>query len=334
MKTRRIDELISRFLGEQRLHNPSKCPKSTALSIKNRRVLRPPRRLFNRDEFLNEIPIAVAEEEVICNEIDPNIPSTSHTIVEHEVQPATHQEGTAYNHHETPSGGIPTTQSTLLSAASSADLATSAAILSASSTSSFPHSQSGTLLRTDRHSQNLQPTQLPDQHDYGASFTGFFGTHAALSGQNGTSSSLSASAMDTYPLTQHLHHSPSAAYVSYHDAYPPYYQHYQPISPTVQDNNYVLQTQQNSPVSVDDNGSASALGQTQRTPPQTLEWLSNNYEPCEGMSLPRCTLYEHYCQHCKEENLEPVNAASFGKLIRSVFTGLKTRRLGTRGNSK
>lgn len=29
-----------------------------------------------------------------------------------------------------------------------------------------------------------------------------------------------------------------------------------------------------------------------------------------------------------------MNAASFGKLIRSVFIGLRTRRLGTRGNSK
>ncbi len=29
-----------------------------------------------------------------------------------------------------------------------------------------------------------------------------------------------------------------------------------------------------------------------------------------------------------------MNAASFGKLIRSVFLGLRTRRLGTRGNSK
>lgn len=32
--------------------------------------------------------------------------------------------------------------------------------------------------------------------------------------------------------------------------------------------------------------------------------------------------------------MDAVNAASFGKLIRSVFTGLRTRRLGTRGNSK
>lgn len=33
-------------------------------------------------------------------------------------------------------------------------------------------------------------------------------------------------------------------------------------------------------------------------------------------------------------SLEPVNAASFGKLIRSIFPNLKTRRLGTRGHSK
>lgn len=41
-----------------------------------------------------------------------------------------------------------------------------------------------------------------------------------------------------------------------------------------------------------------------------------------------------YFRHCNENKLEPVNAASFGKLIRSVFHGLRTRRLGTRGNSK
>ena len=48
------------------------------------------------------------------------------------------------------------------------------------------------------------------------------------------------------------------------------------------------------------------------------------------MSLPRSTLYNHYVRHCQEQKLDPVNAASFGKLIRSVFMGLRTRRLGTR----
>lgn len=66
----------------------------------------------------------------------------------------------------------------------------------------------------------------------------------------------------------------------------------------------------------------------------TIAWLIGNYETAEGVSLPRRTLYGHYQSFCKETNQEPVNAASFGKLIRSVFLGLKTRRIGTRGNSK
>lgn len=61
-----------------------------------------------------------------------------------------------------------------------------------------------------------------------------------------------------------------------------------------------------------------------------VQWLLDNYEKAEGVSLPRCTLYYHYLLHCQEAKLEPVNAASFGKLIRSLFIGLRTRRLGTR----
>lgn len=60
----------------------------------------------------------------------------------------------------------------------------------------------------------------------------------------------------------------------------------------------------------------------------------DNYETAVAVSLPRSTLYNHYMRHCNEHKLDAVNAASFGKLIRSVFTGLRTRRLGTRGNSK
>ncbi|XP_078574800.1 transcription factor RFX3-like isoform X31 [Branchiostoma floridae x Branchiostoma japonicum] len=65
-----------------------------------------------------------------------------------------------------------------------------------------------------------------------------------------------------------------------------------------------------------------------------IQWLLENYETAEGVSLPRSTLYNHYLRHCQEHKLDPVNAASFGKLIRSVFLGLRTRRLGTRGSSK
>ncbi|KAB5553945.1 hypothetical protein PHYPO_G00044470 [Pangasianodon hypophthalmus] len=87
-------------------------------------------------------------------------------------------------------------------------------------------------------------------------------------------------------------------------------------------------------------GNGQSYSQNARVSPATLssgpqvQWLLDNYETAEGVSLPRSTLYCHYLLHCQEQKLEPVNAASFGKLIRSVFMGLRTRRLGTRGNSK
>ncbi|CAG5087566.1 Oidioi.mRNA.OKI2018_I69.PAR.g11573.t2.cds [Oikopleura dioica] len=68
--------------------------------------------------------------------------------------------------------------------------------------------------------------------------------------------------------------------------------------------------------------------------PQTVKWLMDNFETAEGVSLPRARMYDHYILHSEQTNQEPVNAASFGKLVRSVFVNLKTRRLGTRGNSK
>ncbi|XP_078541762.1 MHC class II regulatory factor RFX1 isoform X2 [Lissotriton helveticus] len=80
--------------------------------------------------------------------------------------------------------------------------------------------------------------------------------------------------------------------------------------------------------------SSQTYSHTTRASPATVQWLLDNYETAEGVSLPRSTLYCHYLLHCQEQKLEPVNAASFGKLIRSVFMGLRTRRLGTRGNSK
>lgn len=59
-------------------------------------------------------------------------------------------------------------------------------------------------------------------------------------------------------------------------------------------------------------------------------WLMENYEKAEGVSLLRSTIYDNYLTHCSETKFDPLNAPSFGKLIRSVFTGLQTRRLGTR----
>jgi regulatory factor X 1/2/3 len=68
--------------------------------------------------------------------------------------------------------------------------------------------------------------------------------------------------------------------------------------------------------------------------PTIVPWLLQNYEAADGVCLACCTVYDHYLRHCKERNLNPVNQSSFGKIVRSVFLGLKTRRLGTRGNTK
>ncbi|KAM4575137.1 DNA-binding protein RFX2 isoform 6-T6 [Fundulus diaphanus] len=81
-------------------------------------------------------------------------------------------------------------------------------------------------------------------------------------------------------------------------------------------------------------GNRNHISHSSRSSSAMLQWLLDNYETAEGVSLPRCSLYNHYLRHCQEQKLDPVNAASFGKLIRSVFMGLRTRRLGTRGNSK
>lgn len=64
------------------------------------------------------------------------------------------------------------------------------------------------------------------------------------------------------------------------------------------------------------------------------EWLTSIYEPQENVSMPRSVLYDHYLEASAVTGHEPVNSATFGKLLRAVFPTLRTRRLGTRGNSK
>ena len=68
--------------------------------------------------------------------------------------------------------------------------------------------------------------------------------------------------------------------------------------------------------------------------PATLVWLEENYEIAEGVCIPRSALYMHYVDFCSRRCIQPVNAASFGKIIRQQFPQLTTRRLGTRGQSR
>ncbi|XP_068780791.1 DNA-binding protein RFX8 [Struthio camelus] len=63
-------------------------------------------------------------------------------------------------------------------------------------------------------------------------------------------------------------------------------------------------------------------------------WIADNFCVCEGCSVPRCLLYEMYIENCGQNVKNQVNPATFGKLVRLVFPGLGTRRLGTRGSAR
>ena len=69
-----------------------------------------------------------------------------------------------------------------------------------------------------------------------------------------------------------------------------------------------------------------------KTSPVTLQWydmlpsglyticllycrLEENYEISDGVCLPRSVLYNHYQDFCKRNAMEPVGAASFGKVV-------------------
>ena len=45
--------------------------------------------------------------------------------------------------------------------------------------------------------------------------------------------------------------------------------------------------------------------------------LESNYHYQEGNCLPRSSIYDHYLDFCTREQLQPVNAASFGKVHRT-----------------
>ena len=51
-------------------------------------------------------------------------------------------------------------------------------------------------------------------------------------------------------------------------------------------------------------------------------------------SVPRNRVYTQYNIRCADDRVIPLNPASFGKLVRVIFPGIQTRRLGVRGESK
>ncbi|CAO3582992.1 unnamed protein product [Absidia cylindrospora] len=65
-----------------------------------------------------------------------------------------------------------------------------------------------------------------------------------------------------------------------------------------------------------------------------VSWILENYEVRPNSNVPRSGIYEHYRYYCTLQHVRPVNAATFGKLIRVAFPHMSTRRLGNRGQSK
>lgn len=51
-------------------------------------------------------------------------------------------------------------------------------------------------------------------------------------------------------------------------------------------------------------------------------------------NVPRSGMYQDYIATCTARNIQPVNCATFGKLIRHIFPRITTRRLGVRGQSR
>ncbi|KAI9776229.1 MAG: hypothetical protein M1835_005581 [Candelina submexicana] len=62
-------------------------------------------------------------------------------------------------------------------------------------------------------------------------------------------------------------------------------------------------------------------------------WLTGQCRRSTG-SVPRNRVFSHYATRCGTERVPTLNPASFGKLVRIIFPGISTRRLGVRGESK
>ncbi|KAF2841634.1 hypothetical protein M501DRAFT_579670 [Patellaria atrata CBS 101060] len=63
-------------------------------------------------------------------------------------------------------------------------------------------------------------------------------------------------------------------------------------------------------------------------------WLKESCRAVDKVTVPRSRVYSHYNARCGTERVVPLNPASFGKLVRVIFPGIQTRRLGVRGESK
>ncbi|XP_021374028.1 transcription factor RFX4-like [Mizuhopecten yessoensis] len=63
-------------------------------------------------------------------------------------------------------------------------------------------------------------------------------------------------------------------------------------------------------------------------------WLRSHFDYQPHTSVARCDIYSYYVQYCSHISSPPCNHANFGKVVKTVFPRICTRRIGVRGNSK
>ncbi|KAJ8608010.1 hypothetical protein MRB53_039916 [Persea americana] len=135
---------------------------------------------------------------------------------------------------------------------------------------------------------------------------------------------------------------PEAALIQYHAGLEPQAMQYLPQDgqhqhPQAQ---YPMQMQQSSSflqdMTYDQNmhmASAAPSAAPRCSRRETTERLRLVCKPAKT-SVPRNRVYSQYASRCATERVIPLNPASFGKLVRVIFPGIQTRRLGVRGESK
>ncbi|XP_048747396.2 transcription factor RFX4-like [Ostrea edulis] len=64
------------------------------------------------------------------------------------------------------------------------------------------------------------------------------------------------------------------------------------------------------------------------------KWLHHHFVVQPDNSFSRGEIYRAYIIHCEKNNITHCNPAIFGKVLRTVFPDIKTKRIGTRGKSR
>lgn len=65
-----------------------------------------------------------------------------------------------------------------------------------------------------------------------------------------------------------------------------------------------------------------------------VKWIKTHYVQRQDSLLPKREVYEDYLKVCRYIGFECTTAPAFGKLVRSAFPGIGSRRLGQRGSSQ